>query len=62
MLDKLVELTTDQLAELQAVVKNADAPAPVATRARIVLWYAEGRLKKQVAELAGVSRPRWICG
>jgi transposase len=57
VLDKLVELTTDQLAELQAVVKNADVPAPVATRARIVLWYAEGRLKKQVAELAGVSRP-----
>jgi transposase len=57
VLDKLVELTTDQLAELQAVVKNADVPAPVATRARIVLWYAEGRLKKQVAEWAGVSRP-----
>src|SRR5918997_5968304 len=57
VLDKLVELTTDQLAELQAVVKNADVPAPVATRARIVLWRSEGRLKKQVAELAGVSRP-----
>jgi transposase len=42
---------------LQAVVKSADVPAPVATRARIVLWYSEGRLKKQVAELAGVSRP-----
>ena len=39
------------------MVKSADVAAPVATRARIVLWYAEGRLKKQVAALAGVSRP-----
>jgi transposase len=52
-----MELTIDQRANLQAVVRNPDVPAPVATRARIVLWYAEGRLKKQVAELAGVSRP-----
>jgi transposase len=52
-----MELTIDQRANLQAVVKNPDVPAPVATRARIVLWHAEGRLKKQVAELAGVSRP-----
>jgi hypothetical protein len=52
-----MELTMDQRAELQAMVKDADVPAPVATRARIVLWHAEGRLKKQIAELAGVSRP-----
>ena len=52
-----MELTVDQRAELQAVVKSADVPAPVATRARVVLWRAEGRLKKQIAELAGVSRP-----
>jgi transposase len=52
-----VDLTIGQRAELQAVVKSADVPAPVATRARIVLWCAEGRLNKQVAELAGVSRP-----
>ena len=57
VLDRSVELTIDQRVELQAVVKSADVPAPVATRARIVLWYSEGRLKKQVAELAGVSRP-----
>ena len=57
VLDGSVELTADQRAELQAVVKSADVAAPVATRARIVLWYAEGRLKKQVAALAGVSRP-----
>ena len=35
----------------------SDVPASVATRARIVLWCAEGRGKKEVAELAGVSRP-----
>jgi hypothetical protein len=47
-----MELTADQQAELQAVVKSADVPATVATRARIVLWYAEDRAKKQIAELA----------
>lgn len=57
MLDGYVKLTADQQAELQALVKSADVAAPVATRARVVLWYAEGRLKKQVAALAGVSRP-----
>jgi transposase len=31
--------------------------ATVATRARIVLWHNEGRQKKDVAALAGVSRP-----
>jgi transposase len=52
-----MELTIDERAELRAVVKSADVSATVATRARIVLWWAEGHLKKQVAELAGVSRP-----
>jgi hypothetical protein len=47
----------DKQTESWAVVKSADASASVATRARIVLWYAEGRLKEQVAALAGVSRP-----
>jgi transposase len=31
--------------------------ARAATRARIVLWRSDGRLKKDVAVLAGVSRP-----
>jgi transposase len=31
--------------------------ATVATRARIVLWHDEHRPKKQIAELAGVTRP-----
>lgn len=30
----------------------------VGTRARIMLWRAEGRMKKDIAVLAGVSRPR----
>jgi transposase len=52
-----MELTTDQQVELRAMVNSVDVSAPVATRARIVLWHAEGRLKKEVAALAGVSRP-----
>jgi hypothetical protein len=52
-----MELTINQRVELQAVVKSADVPAIVATRARIVLWWTEGLLKKQIAELAGLSRP-----
>jgi transposase len=52
-----VELTSDQRAELAALVNSAEVSASVATRARIVLWRAEGRLKVEVAALAGVSRP-----
>jgi DNA-binding CsgD family transcriptional regulator len=52
-----MELTADQRAELQATVRSADTPATIATRARIVLWHAEGQPKKQIAKLAGVSRP-----
>jgi transposase len=52
-----VELTADQQTELRALTNSASVPATVATRARIVLWRAEGRQKKDVAVLAGVSRP-----
>jgi transposase len=52
-----VELTVDQRSELRALVNASEVPASVATRARIVLWRAEGRQKREVAELAGVSRP-----
>lgn len=44
-------------ADLRALVYSQDVAATVATRARIVLWTAENRRKKDVAELAGVSRP-----
>lgn len=52
-----VELTVDQRSELRALVNAAEVPVSVATRARIVLWHAEDRQKKDIAELAGVSRP-----
>jgi transposase len=52
-----VELEVDQLKALRALVNDADTSAPVATRVRIVLWRAEGRQKKEIAALAGVSRP-----
>jgi transposase len=50
-------------AELSALVRSRDVSAAVATRARIVLWMAEGRRRVDVAELAGVSLPtvdRWV--
>jgi transposase len=58
-----VVLTEEQVAELRAVVNSRDVPAVVATRARIVLWTAEGRRRKDIGQLAGVSLPtvdRWV--
>jgi transposase len=52
-----VELAADQRAELQALTISSEVSAAVATRARIVLWKAEGRPKVEIAALAGVSRP-----
>jgi transposase len=52
-----VELTAGQGAELRALTTSAEVSAAVGTRARIVLWHAEGRRKKDIAALAGVSRP-----
>jgi transposase len=59
----LVVLTEEQAAELRAVVNSRDVPAVIATRARIVLWMAEGMRRKDVGESAGVSLPtvdRWV--
>jgi transposase len=52
-----VELSVEQQGQLRALVNSPDVSAAIATRARIVLWRAEGRLKKEVAALGGVSRP-----
>jgi hypothetical protein len=52
-----VELPVDQLVELRAMVNASEVPAPVARRARIVLWRAEGRQKKEVAVWLGCSGP-----
>jgi transposase len=50
-------LTDAQRDELLALMRAEGVPAKVATRARIVLWRAEGRRKTEVAALAAVSRP-----
>jgi transposase len=58
-----VELNVEQQGQLRALMNNPDVSAAIATRARIVLWRAEGRLKEEVAALAGVSRPtvdQWL--
>jgi transposase len=63
LVDPGLVLTDQQVGELRAVVNSRDVSAVVATRARIVLWMAEGRRRKDVAELAGVSLPtvdRWV--
>jgi transposase len=52
-----VELTAAQREELRDLTYRADVPATVGGRARIVLWYADNRPKKEIAALAGVSRP-----
>jgi len=63
VVDPGVMLDEEQAAELRAVLSSRDVPAVVATRARIVLWMAEGRRREDVAVLAGVSLPtvdRWV--
>jgi hypothetical protein len=60
-----VELTDEQVAELCAVTNSRDVSGSIATRARIVLWTGEGRMRKDVGKLAGVSLPtvdRWVDG
>src|ERR671926_1319326 len=51
------QLAESERAELLAMLNSTTVSARVATRARIVLWRAEGWLKKDVASRAGVSRP-----
>ena len=46
-----------QLEELRDLTYSSDVPATVGGRARIVLWYAQNRPKKEIAVMAGVSRP-----
>jgi len=57
-----MELSVERAAELRELANSWDVPADMATRARIVLWSAEGRRRKDIAELLGVSLPtvdRW---
>ncbi len=58
-----MDLSIDELAALRALVNSRDVSASVATRARIVLWTSEGKRRKDVVELSGVSAPtvdRWL--
>lgn len=50
-------MTVVQQAELRGLVNSPDVPATVGTRARIVLWRAEGKQKKDIAAWVGTSRP-----
>jgi hypothetical protein len=52
-----VELTVAQLDELRDLAYCVGVPATVGGRARIMLWYAENRPKKDIIAMAGVSRP-----
>jgi transposase len=57
-----MDLSMEQAAQLRALVDSRDASADMAARARIVLWSGEGRRRKDIAELLGVSLPtvdRW---
>ncbi|MFF3074986.1 helix-turn-helix domain-containing protein [Kitasatospora sp. NPDC057936] len=56
------ELFVEQAAALWQLVNSHDIPADIATQGRIVLWSSEGRRRKDIAELLGVSPPtvdRW---
>jgi len=58
-----MELLETDRADLRALVNSRDVSAAVATRARIVLWMGDGRLRVETAALAGVSLPtvdRWV--
>jgi transposase len=49
-----MDLSSEQRDELRELVGARDVPADVARRAQIVLWIAEGRRRKDIAEMAGV--------
>ncbi|MET9882896.1 helix-turn-helix domain-containing protein [Streptomyces sp. NPDC006430] len=50
-----MDLSSEQVADLRELANSRHVTADVALRARIVLWLGEGRRRKDVAELAGVS-------
>ncbi|MFJ7767518.1 IS630 family transposase [Streptomyces sp. NPDC097107] len=57
-----MELSLEQAAGLRELANSRDVPADIATRGRIVLWSSEGRRRKDIAALLGVSLPtvdRW---
>ncbi|MFI1358130.1 IS630 family transposase [Streptomyces sp. NPDC020898] len=50
-----MDLSSEQMADLRELANSRHVTADVALRARIVLWSGEGRRRKDIAELAGVS-------
>jgi hypothetical protein len=52
-----VALTVAQRDELSTVVRSRSVDAVVANRGRMGMWRDEGHSAKEVATLAGVSRP-----
>uniref|UniRef100_UPI002F914759 helix-turn-helix domain-containing protein n=1 Tax=Streptomyces atratus TaxID=1893 RepID=UPI002F914759 len=50
-----MNLSSEQIDELRELAGSRHAPADVVLRARLVLWAAEGRRRKDIAELAGVA-------
>ena len=51
----VVDLSSEQAAELRELADSRDVSADVALRARVMLWSGEGRRRKDIAELAGVA-------
>ncbi len=49
-----MDLSSEQMDDLRELMSSRHVSADVALRARIVLWSAEGRRRKDIAELAGV--------
>ena len=50
-----MHISSEQITELRALAADRHVTADVALRARILLWVGEGRRRKDIAELAGVS-------
>ena len=51
-----MELTAEREAELRALVNSREVSAAVASRARVVLWHAEGRARKDYQFLLARKR------
>jgi len=58
-----MEISSQQRDELQALLKSDEYDGSIASRAQIVLWYAEGRPKTEIAAALKTTRPtvdKWI--
>jgi hypothetical protein len=54
-----MDLSSEQQDELQDLMRSRDVPADVARRAQIVLWVAEGRRRKDVADQLNALADEW---